>query len=122
MIPANSFTDITPGPSPFGFVINFDTPYAYGGGNLLLEIRQSTHDGTDRSTDAASTAASTGYGTLFSALWGSGSTATTGIQANAIITQFVTVVPEPATIVLLAPIAVGSLLPRRRRVPKRRTR
>lgn len=113
-IPANSFTDTTPGPSPFGYVISFDTPYTYTGGNLLLELRQSVHDGTDRSVDAASTAASTGYGTLFSALWGSGNDATTGIQANAIVTQFVTVVPEPTATALLAPLA-AVLLRRRRR-------
>lgn len=107
VIPANSFTDTNPGPSPFGFVINFDTPYTYTGGNLLLEMRQSAHDGTDRSVDAASTAASTGYGTLFSALWGTGSEATTGIQANAVVTQFVTVVPEPGAMALLAHVAAG---------------
>jgi hypothetical protein len=117
VIPANSFTDVTPGPSPFGFVINFDSPYAYAGGNLLLELRQSAHDGTDRSVDAASTSAATGYGTLFSALWGSGNTATTGIQGNAVITQFVTVIPEPATTALLM-LPVASHLIRRPKWPR----
>lgn len=69
-------------PNTFGPEITFDIPYFYGGGNLLVEIRQSGFSGTSRSMDAIGTSIS-GYGTDFSACWKSGDTATySALQGN----------------------------------------
>jgi hypothetical protein len=68
-------------PNAFGVNIEFDTPYEYAGGHLLVEIRHTGFTGTGRTNDAIGTAI-TGYGTQFSAAWGSGYTATTGSQGN----------------------------------------
>lgn len=110
-IPANSFTSDGTLPSPFGAIINFDTPFTYTGGNLLLEMRQSAHSATDRSVDAIGTSAP-GYGTAVSAAWGSGNTAVTGLAGNAIVTQFITVVPEPTSLAVM--FSAAPLLCRRR--------
>lgn len=72
----------------WGQIIPFDSPYMYSGGDLLLEIRHGGSTGTSRSVDAVGTSASTGYGTLFSAAWGSSSTATSGSQGNFAVTRF----------------------------------
>lgn len=79
-VPAGAFPS-GGSPNSFGFQIEFTTNWLYTGGDLLIEIRHSGFTGTSRSVDAIGTAI-TGYGTLFSACWGSGSTATSGSQGN----------------------------------------
>ncbi|CAN5348680.1 hypothetical protein BH09PLA1_BH09PLA1_13910 [soil metagenome] len=112
-IGAGSFKVEPVAPHGFGMLIQFDTPYAYTGGNLLIELRTTGHNGSSSSVDAMITS-SAGYGTLFSAAWQSSYTATTGLQGNAVVTQIHTVVPEPASLALLAG-ALMALISRRRR-------
>ena len=111
-IPTASFKTNPTAPHPFGFLIQFDTPYTYSGGNLLLELRTTGHNGTSSSVDAVTTSTA-GYGTLYSAAWQSSYTATTGAQGNAIVTQIHTVVPEPASLSIASGIVM--LIARRRR-------
>lgn len=100
-------------PNAFGSSINFQSGYAYSGGNLLVEIRHDGFTGTSASVDSVlATNTAAGYGTLFSAAWGSGIGATSGNQGNFSVIQL-TSVPEPATI---AAIAMGlGVIARRRR-------
>jgi hypothetical protein len=75
-------------PQPFGQVIEFNQPYAYAGGHLLVEIRHTGSVGTSRSVDAIGTAI-TGYGTQFRAIWAGNYVATeTTSQGNFAILQF----------------------------------
>lgn len=76
------------GPNSFGPVITFNQPYAYNGGNLLLEIRHNGSNTTFRSINAVSTLHQS-YGNTVSAIWANGDTASvTTTQANAIIVRF----------------------------------
>jgi hypothetical protein len=68
-------------PNDFGTEITFTQNYSYSGGHLLIEIRHQGFSGTSRSVDAVSTSTA-GYGTLFSGLWQSSYTPTTGSQGN----------------------------------------
>ncbi len=68
-------------PNEFGPEIPFNQSYSYNGGHLLIEIRHQGFSGTSRSVDAVSTSTA-GYGTLFSGLWQSSYTPTTGTQGN----------------------------------------
>ncbi len=68
-------------PNEFGTEIPFTQSYTYNGGHLLIEIRHQGFSGTSRSVDAIGTSTA-GYGTLFSALWQSSYTPTTGSQGN----------------------------------------
>lgn len=68
-------------PNTFGSEIMFNNYYLYTGGHLLIEIRHQGFTGTSRSIDAIGTSI-TGYGTMFSALWQSSYTPTTGSQGN----------------------------------------
>lgn len=68
-------------PNNFGPAILFNNFYLYTGGHLLIEIRHQGFTGTSRSVDAIGTAVP-GYATLFSALWQSSYTPTTGSQGN----------------------------------------
>lgn len=77
---ANSYT-FGGSPNAFGTEIVFSTPWYYGGGNLLIEIRHSGFTGTSRSTDALLSSTS-GYGTLVSACWTGNYTGTSGTQGN----------------------------------------
>jgi hypothetical protein len=87
IIPAGSLT-IGSNPNNFSFDIEFDTPWFYSGGNLLVEIRHDGFSGTSRSVDAAGTSTS-GYGSLYSACWGSSYTAvSTTTQGNFVIVNF----------------------------------
>jgi len=99
-------------PHPWGPVINFDQPYLYTGGNLLIEFRHTGFSGTSSSVDAIGTAVAP-YGTGVSAAWTSSYTGTTGAQGNAIITQLL--VPEPG----LAAIGFGCVALLARRQPRR---
>lgn len=108
-IPAGSFPATT-APHPFGFVIQFNTPYTYTGGNLLVELRHTGLVGGSVSVDAISTTTAP-YGTGVSAAWTSSYTGTSGSQGNAVIT-LLTVVPEPGA----ASLALGgAMLALRRR-------
>jgi len=84
-IVANSFTS-GGSPNEFGTKINFDSPWYYSGGNLLIELRHNGFSGTSRSVDAIGTAIS-GYGTMFSACWQATYTPTTGLQGNFAVTK-----------------------------------
>jgi hypothetical protein len=108
-IPAGSFPATT-APHPFGMVINFDTPYNYTGGNLLIELRHTGLVGGSSSVDAISTSTAP-YGTGVSAAWTSSYTGVTGAQGNAVITM-ISVVPEPGAVSLALG---GALLALRRR-------
>jgi len=68
-------------PNDFGVVIQFDTPWEYTGGNLLIEIRHTGFSGTSRSLDAIGTSTQ-GYGTLYSACWIGSYTGVSGNQGN----------------------------------------
>lgn len=72
-------------PNEWGPEIKF-TAWTYIGGHLLVEIRHTGFTGTSRSVDAAGTSLP-GYGSLFSALWQSSVTPTTGLQGNFSITR-----------------------------------
>lgn len=85
-------------PNPFDFVIPFDTPFQYGGGNLLMEINiigaailSSTLDGADSNSDSVSRAYMVNGGTTS--------------DSEGVITEFI--VPEPSTAALLAIGAVA---------------
>jgi hypothetical protein len=110
-VPAGSF-DSGSSPNAFGLPFTFDTPYLYNGGDLLVELRHTGHGATSASNDAILTA-NPAYGTLVSAAWSTSSTATSGSQGNAIITQF-GLVPEPASM-LVGVVGIGLLSIRRRR-------
>lgn len=87
VIPAGSLT-IGSNPNNFSFDIEFDTPWFYSGGNLLVEIRHDGFSGTSRSIDAAGTSTA-GYGSLYSACWASSYTAvSTTTQGNFVIVNF----------------------------------
>jgi hypothetical protein len=115
-IPAGSFP-AGGSPTTFGHVVTFDTPYTYTGGNLLMELRHTGISSASASVDSvlASGGPSNGYGVRFSAAWQSSYTATSGLQGNAVVTNFL-VVPEPAAAGLasLAFVAVASRRTRRR--------
>ncbi|MDP2302407.1 MAG: T9SS type A sorting domain-containing protein [Ignavibacteria bacterium] len=68
-------------PNLWGPDIEFQTPYPYSGGHLLIEIQHFGFTGTSRSNDAIGTSI-TGYGTMFSACWASSVTAVTALQGN----------------------------------------
>lgn len=87
-------------PNEFGPPINFDTPYDYANGHLLIELRHTGFTGTSRSNDAITTS-TTGYGTLFSACWASSLTATSGSQGNFSVLQLVTDDPIPVELTSL---------------------
>lgn len=97
-------------PNDFGQKIEFDSPWLYSGGNLLVEIRHTGFTGTSRSVDALGTATA-GYGTDFSAAWTGNYAGTSGSQGNFSIVQL-TAVPTPSAAALLG---LGLLVGARRR-------
>ncbi len=86
-IAANAFPSGT-NPNGFGVNIEFDTPYEYTGGHLLVEIRHTGFTGTSRSVEAVGTTAALGYGINFSAAWTGSYTGVTGSQGNFAVVQF----------------------------------
>jgi hypothetical protein len=80
VIPAASFT-VGSSPNAFGHTINFDTPYSYGGGHLLVEIRHNGSTSTSQSVDALTTS-TPGYLTQFAACWTGSYTGVSGSAAN----------------------------------------
>lgn len=110
LVDANSFPS---GGSPvngWGPTVSFDSGYVYHGGNLLVEIRHDGNNFASRSLDALTTSTS-GYGSMFSGAWQSSYTATTGLQGNFTIFQFIAV-PTPGAAALLG---VGAVFAARRR-------
>lgn len=108
-VSANSFPS-GGSPNAFGPTVSFGSGYIYNGGNLLVEIRHEGNGFGSRSLDALTTSTS-GYGSLFSAAWQSSYTATTGLQGNFTIFQFIAV-PTPGAAALLG---VGAIFAARRR-------
>jgi hypothetical protein len=93
-IPAGSFTHGF-SPNPFGFRVQFDTPWLYAGGHLIVEIRRSGHDATTRSMDSVGTSPDFGYGTQFAAVWQSNyQPVGSGTQGNFVIVE---IASEPGT-------------------------
>jgi len=88
-IPASSFPAGST-PNPFGAYIAFTTPYVYTGGNLLVEIRHSGSDIANPANTFLEVAATSdpNYGVRFWGATATGSTATTGAQANFTVVQF----------------------------------
>lgn len=111
-VPLGSFKDDDTSPQPFGMEVEFQTPYLYTGGNLLIELRHTGISGGSSSVDAILTS-NPMYGTLVSAAWSGTAGSPTGAQGNAVITQIGVLVPEPGTMSLAA---IGlTMLGRRRR-------
>ncbi|HMP01201.1 MAG TPA: PEP-CTERM sorting domain-containing protein [Gemmatales bacterium] len=119
---ANSF----PGgatPNGFGPVVEFDTPYLYAGGSLLIEFRRGarTGDTTALNTDTDNTVA-----TQAGARWvfNTGSdTALTGTIVNGghVLQLSYVAIPEPSSMALLGLAGVASwcALQKRRRTRKK---
>lgn len=114
-IPAGAFT-AGGSPNAFGPAINFDTPYAYAGGDLTFELRFSAQVGstTQSPFDAivASGGPANGWGVDFAGRWTGNSTGVTGGNANFLVTNLVSVVPAPASLALFGAMGLAS---RRRR-------
>lgn len=114
-LPANSFAGgaNTPATNPWGPLISFTTPYTYGGGDLVIEIR---HDGgtftPTRFLDAVGTA-NPAYGTAFRSITATSFGATTGTNAAFTITQLEFVIPSPGAAALFG--LAGLACVRRRR-------
>lgn len=115
--PANSF----PGgatPNAFGPTIDFTTPYVYGGGSMLIEVRRSARTGDTASflTDVDNTA-----GTQVGARWLfnlSSDAAPTGTLSNSgqIFQLRYTPIPEPSSLGLLGVAGAAIVGLRRRRL------
>lgn len=108
-IPAGSFTNNGQQEAQeFGYVIGFDTPFVYSGGDLLFTIRH-TGSGDERCfVDAVNKNDAPSYGAEARYIWSYGGVS--GMSASAAISQL-TFVPEPASLLL---VVVGTLLAVRR--------
>jgi hypothetical protein len=113
-INAGNFPGTGGPPRPFGTVpIALDTPFLYTGGNLALEVR---HTGSNITNNAANDFLEVALTTdpqnnvNFASVTATGNTATTGALATFTVTQFI--VPEPAS---LSVLAIGALATLRRR-------
>ncbi len=117
-IPAGSFPS-GGSPTAWGMNIDFQTPYLYSGGHLLIELRHTGFTGTSTSLDAIlATGGPAGvYGQQVSAAWTGSYTGTTGSQGNFAILRLGSqaVVPEPATVAVLGLGMLGVLRRRARR-------
>lgn len=96
---ANSFS-FGATPNAFGSTLSFTTPYLYTGGDLAIEMRFAGQVGATNQPafDAltASLGPGNGWGVDTSARWVSSATGLTGGNANALVTNLVTV-PEPSS-------------------------
>lgn len=110
LIPAGSYT-FGNSPNDFGPEIEFDIPWTYGGGHLLVELRHTGSNVISRSVDALLTS-TPGYGTQFSAAWTGNYEGTSGAQGNFSIVRF-TAIPEPTSLSLLGAGALIALCRRR---------
>jgi len=76
-------------PNPFGTLVVLDTPYAYQGGDLVMQF---THNGSDSTNTAfldAANSSSPSYGTSFRALSANAFGATSGTAASVTIVEIV---------------------------------
>jgi hypothetical protein len=114
-INAGNFPGTGGPPRPFGTApILFDTPFAYTGGNLAIEVRHSGSNIVNNALNDFLEAVQTtdaGNNVNFASVTATGNTALTGAANTFTVTQLV--VPEPAS---LSVLAIGALaLVRRRR-------
>jgi hypothetical protein len=86
IIPPGAYTS-GGSPNTFGPVIQFDQPWNYAGGHLLVELRHTGGVGGSTSVDAAGTSTA-GYATLYSACWTGDYAGTAGTQGNFSVVQF----------------------------------
>lgn len=106
-IPAGSYT-FGNTPNDWGPEMMFDIPWHYTGGHLLIELRHTGFTGTSSSVDAISINTIPPYGTLFSALWGSGYTATMGAGGNFSIVRLTTDDPIPVELTAFSASVSGN--------------
>lgn len=103
-------------PNAFGEMLSFTSPYLYTGGDLTLEMRFAAQVGSTVQSpfDAvvASGGPANGWGVDFAGRWVGNATATTGGNANFLVTNFV--VPAPSSMALLG-LSLGVALRRNRR-------
>jgi hypothetical protein len=114
----NAFT-VGGTPNAWGQEITFSTPYVYGGGPLLIEIRHGGSNITNPTNTFldALTTATVGYGIDFASITAADTNATVGAAASFTITRLsVAPVPEPAS---MAALGLGlAAFARRRRARK----
>jgi hypothetical protein len=95
-IPANSFTAGIAAPSvnAWGHQVEFTTPYAYTGGDLVITIRHAGHNATtNRNLDSLATSNTAGgYGTLFRTIGSTNITSISGTNQAAPVT-FISFLP-----------------------------
>jgi hypothetical protein len=109
-------------PNAFGPAINFTSGYHYTGGDLALEMRFSQQIGTTTQSPFDAVTAlngpGNGWGVDFAGRWTGDSAGTAGVNANFLVTEFVTEpIPEPASLAALG-LGTLALLRRRRRTAK----
>ena len=77
-------------PNPFGNFVVLDTPYAYQGGDLVMQFTHTGSDSTNTSFLDAVSSAAPGYGTSFRAISANAFAATSGTFASVTIVEIVT--------------------------------
>jgi hypothetical protein len=104
---------LTPAINPWGVQIDFQTPYTYTGGGLILEVSHGAGPGQSSITFDAVTSAAPGYGSSFRAFTATNETAAEASNTSAQFTVMkLNAVPEPGTMLALG-AGLAALLRRR---------